>query len=201
MDAAACCGDPSCNQGRERKMVIVQNGADGRPEAWCDPCIATLVKALNDGGLLTVASCCGHGNRPGWVALKDGRQLVIARDLTECHRIEALFPADINGDTASDKSVSDIHAEWERLNLRDEYAVSAFIDRVMAELRRLGDANHRSPADPQAPTVVDDLVMALTACVEDLEYAVGVQGLDSRTWTPLVMARLAIKRAAGEGYE
>lgn len=48
-----------------------------RPKVWCDPCLAPLVKALNDGGLPTVASCCGHGKRDGSVVLADGRELVI----------------------------------------------------------------------------------------------------------------------------
>lgn len=44
---------------------------------WCDPCIAPLVKALNDGGLPTVASCCGHGKRSGSIVLADGCELTI----------------------------------------------------------------------------------------------------------------------------
>lgn len=47
------------------------------PTVWCDPCIAPLIRALNDGGLSTVASCCGHGRTHGSVCLADGRELVI----------------------------------------------------------------------------------------------------------------------------
>lgn len=50
------------------------------PGVWCDPCIAPLVKALNEGGIPTVASCCGHGTHLGSIALEDGRWLTILPD-------------------------------------------------------------------------------------------------------------------------
>lgn len=42
-----------------------------------DRCIAPLVKALNDGGILTSQSCCGHGTGPGRIDLFDGRFLIV----------------------------------------------------------------------------------------------------------------------------
>lgn len=42
-----------------------------------DACIADLVKALNDGGVVTRDSCCGHGRGPGMIRLRDGRRLVV----------------------------------------------------------------------------------------------------------------------------
>jgi len=60
--------------------------------------IALIVRALNDAGLQPVASCSGHGHRPGIIALSDGREIIIARDFDEARRIERLFPLDINGD-------------------------------------------------------------------------------------------------------
>lgn len=65
---------------REAAMVITHRDPDGRPAVWCDPCLEPLIRALNDGGVRTVASCCGHGKQPGNVALADGRELVIAPD-------------------------------------------------------------------------------------------------------------------------
>lgn len=59
---------------REAAMVTVAENV------WCDPCLAPLVRALNGGGLPTVASCCGHGTHYGSIALADGRQLVILPD-------------------------------------------------------------------------------------------------------------------------
>ena len=42
-----------------------------------DACIALIVKALNDGGVKTIASCCGHGKGNGRIDLLDGRILFI----------------------------------------------------------------------------------------------------------------------------
>ena len=50
---------------------------DGNKRA-IDACIAPLVKALNDAGFATIASCCGHGDAWGKIALTDGRELLIA---------------------------------------------------------------------------------------------------------------------------
>lgn len=85
------CTDPECHLDRERKMV---NAIDG---IHCDPCIAPIVRALNQAGVPTVASCCGHGFCPGWIALKDGRQIMIARSLDEAKKMDKVAPMDING--------------------------------------------------------------------------------------------------------
>ena len=42
-----------------------------------DFCIATLIGALNAGGIRTLSSCCGHGRMPGFIELADGRSLAI----------------------------------------------------------------------------------------------------------------------------
>lgn len=47
------------------------------PGVWCDPCLVSLVRALNEGGIRTVASCCGHGKQDGSICLADGRELVV----------------------------------------------------------------------------------------------------------------------------
>lgn len=62
-----CTTSPS----REAAMVVV------KPGVWCDPCIASIVAALNYGGHPTVASCCGHGSQPGRITLADGRTLTL----------------------------------------------------------------------------------------------------------------------------
>lgn len=91
------CTDSKCNQERESKMIMAA------PDAWCDPCIANLVAALNTHGLQTVASCCGHGYRPGNIVLEDGRELIIARNFEEARQIDSLFPIDINGENIAYK--------------------------------------------------------------------------------------------------
>lgn len=63
--------------------------SDGVQIAHVDPCIAALVQALNDAGLQTLNSCCGHFQRPGWIALEDGRHLLIVPSLDAVKQIEA----------------------------------------------------------------------------------------------------------------
>ena len=67
----------------------------GRP-VGVDSCIANLVLALNQAGLDTVASCCGHGHRPGSIMLRDGRELLIMPDRESARAIDHLWP-DIHG--------------------------------------------------------------------------------------------------------
>lgn len=55
-----------------------------------DRCIAPMVAALNRGGVTTVASCCGHYERPGWIVLGHGRALVIAENHAEFERLTGL---------------------------------------------------------------------------------------------------------------
>jgi hypothetical protein len=42
-----------------------------------DACIAGIVRALNDGGVITTSSCCGHGRGDGSILLADGREIVL----------------------------------------------------------------------------------------------------------------------------
>jgi len=63
-----------------------------------DSCIAHIVAALNAGGVITKASCCGHGYRPGSIALDDGRELMILATFAEARKLDALFPLNIHGE-------------------------------------------------------------------------------------------------------
>ena len=67
--------------------------------AKVDSCIAPLVRALNDAGIETVASCCGHGNRPGNIALAGGRELFILPDYEAARALDKKFPVNIQGET------------------------------------------------------------------------------------------------------
>lgn len=42
-----------------------------------DTCIAPIVMALNDAGIRTSQSCCGHGKTDGSISLWDGREIII----------------------------------------------------------------------------------------------------------------------------
>ncbi len=57
-----------------------------------DSCIAPIIKALNDGGITTIACCCGHGKRPGSIILGDGREFIIAPDYETARTVEVAFP-------------------------------------------------------------------------------------------------------------
>lgn len=77
-------------------MVVVDPGTPerlGRDGIWCDPCIEPLIRALNAAGLATTASCCGHGRRPGWVMLEDGRDIIISPDHDATFAMQARWDA------------------------------------------------------------------------------------------------------------
>ena len=57
-----------------------------------DHCISKIVKVLNDVGLKTIASCCGHKRRPGSIVLADGREIIIAPDYESARKIDSIFP-------------------------------------------------------------------------------------------------------------
>jgi len=65
--------------------------------AHVDPEIQRLVQILNDGGIQTIASCSGHGERPPTIALKDGREILVLRNFEEARSLDKLWP-DINGE-------------------------------------------------------------------------------------------------------
>ena len=46
---------------------------------YVDKCIADIIQALNDGGIKTVASCCGHGKQEGTIYLRNNMKLRINR--------------------------------------------------------------------------------------------------------------------------
>lgn len=75
-----------CKHGTSVPMPI-----DGRVRD-IDSCMALLVATLNTiPALETVACCCGHGNGPGNVVLKDGRELFIAPDFNTARKWDELF--------------------------------------------------------------------------------------------------------------
>ena len=81
---------------RESKMVVIRRDTEGKPTVWCDPDIADLVEALQDIG--TVASCSGHGLRPGIITLKDARTLMIFDNMDHAKPANDAYPLDINGE-------------------------------------------------------------------------------------------------------
>lgn len=68
-------------------------------EMGIDRCIAPIVKALQEGGIDMLASCCGHGKGPGRIDLADGRVLRIEASAPTCsgcggpHRFDTGVPS------------------------------------------------------------------------------------------------------------
>jgi len=52
-----------CAHGETENVVIM-----GR-KCRIDKCIAPIVRALNEGGILTAMSCCGHGEGDGFILI------------------------------------------------------------------------------------------------------------------------------------
>lgn len=57
-----------CQRGEIVKMKLPVGGV-----VDIDKCLAPVVKVLNDGGVVTVGCCCGHGRIAGYIHLKDDR--------------------------------------------------------------------------------------------------------------------------------
>ncbi len=80
------------------KAIVSRGEAEKvNPHNVEDECIRELINALNDAGYKTIASCCGHGNQPTRISLKNGRELFIT-DYEKAQKISAVFPW--------------IHAKW-----------------------------------------------------------------------------------------
>lgn len=82
---------------------LSSTGQDKIKSIGVDSCIAPLVEALNVAGILTDASCCGHGNRPGSIILADGRELIISPSREATIEMEKNYP-DIHG----------VHRFWDK---------------------------------------------------------------------------------------
>jgi hypothetical protein len=71
---------------------LSHTGQDREKDCDIDSCIARIVRALNDGGVPTVACCCGHGKQPGRITLGDGRELLVAPDFDTATAVSQAFP-------------------------------------------------------------------------------------------------------------
>lgn len=74
-----------CKWGTSTQLMVTipahlsHTGVERQDVKDIDSCIAPIVRALNDAGVITVASCCGHGKRPGNIALKAEAHDALAR--------------------------------------------------------------------------------------------------------------------------
>lgn len=148
---------------REDRMVVIERDSAGTPTVWCDPEIADLVVALNKAGVRTVASCSGHGHRPGSIALADGRWLTIASDRETHRRIESMFPVDINGNPhtlspAGKGGLQAIVADIRHSALVDDYEPQqiAFLESIADRLATEQPASSAPPGAMVGCYVVDE---------------------------------------------
>lgn len=81
-----------CEQGTTEIIRLHHPTPRGFTTAGVDACIAPLIQALNDGGFQTIASCCGHGIRPAFIALEDGRELILMPDYESARKLDYLWP-------------------------------------------------------------------------------------------------------------
>jgi len=110
----------------DREMTVMT--FDGKTFEVDDD-IAALVHALNTAGIATVASCSGHGMRPGRISLADGRELFVLPSYEIAQWFDTQFPRDINGQTADERTETLLEAKDARiaelLEERDELAKDA----------------------------------------------------------------------------
>ena len=76
-----------CKQGITVRVKLSKPDYRGNWFTDIDLCIAPIVAALNRSGIHTEASCCGHGRMPGRISLRDGRELIVAKNYQEAHRL------------------------------------------------------------------------------------------------------------------
>jgi hypothetical protein len=82
-----------CEWGNEEKLLVPMPAELSHTGQfrWAikgvDACIAPLVQALNEAGVYTANCCCGHGKAPGWIALHDGRHLLIVDSSVDVEEI------------------------------------------------------------------------------------------------------------------
>ena len=74
-----------CKWGTDTKVKLCETryNSVGKPYdvVFVDKCISGIIQALNDAGIMTIASCCGHGKIDGSIILEDGRELVVREDI------------------------------------------------------------------------------------------------------------------------
>lgn len=70
---------------------LSHNGTDYRKIVGVDACLVPLIEALNNAGISTVASCCGHGKKAANIILSDGRELFLVSDSANSRKLESLL--------------------------------------------------------------------------------------------------------------
>jgi hypothetical protein len=105
-----------CEWGKCEQVRLFRPNKKGRTHVPVDSCIAPIVQALQDAGIDTIASCCGHGKIPGSILFRDddkimgSRELIIVSDRDERNKIyDTLYPVTIGGER--------VHPWYQRLKV------------------------------------------------------------------------------------
>lgn len=85
-----------CKWGKHVVVKLTKSDYNDRSVANIDSCIAPLVQALNDAGIKTVASCCGHGKGLSNIVLGDRRELFISPNYEASRRLDDLIDNQID---------------------------------------------------------------------------------------------------------
>ena len=102
------CNDPPSGS-REAAMVVIERDGTGKPTVWCDPELVPIVKALNDAGIATTASCSGHGYQPGSIILANDTELRLFT-FEQARAIDKMFPG-INGEPSHIETMARHHVD------------------------------------------------------------------------------------------
>jgi hypothetical protein len=70
---------------------LSHTGKERLKDCEIDRCIAPIVKALNDGGVATIACCCGHKRGFGNIVLEDGREILLCKNYDQARQIDDMF--------------------------------------------------------------------------------------------------------------
>lgn len=142
--------------GREAAMVVLDPGTperQGRDGVWCDPCLVPLIRALNAGGISTVASCCGHGRITGSIILRDDQHLIIMTRQEADAYYATLPPEGINGPNEADAPALG-SPEWDamvRENMRPIAASGVTVEEFAENAQALSRAMLDAPATQPDP--------------------------------------------------
>ena len=96
-------------------IVLSLPGREQHGGVDIDRCLAPIVQALNAAGIYTLACCCGHGAAMGSIALRDGRELMIAPTWHAARRFERLqedAPLIFASPFVDDKSIMEMVDNW-----------------------------------------------------------------------------------------
>jgi len=101
-----------------------------------DACIAPIVKAMNENGIYTRASCCGHGKEMGRISLHDGRVIMVDNPKdTERHRAVLDYKeVELDGEKTLLPIVVDSDYDIEHLRAKMIEHVNEMIDAYKEEM-------------------------------------------------------------------